>query len=256
LAKKTQTRTRTSRVADTSGGLSPAEQRAKRWAAAHLKRIPGRIDLSPERLNAVLDAPGLRIEPKHRTPLISAIEKAAWWYSFRKVSQGNPQRTREIERAIGISKALNRALQHANTPKEESGPESASDYKLSTQVAVWLADRASANDASEEAFAIAFARACKAFDEMRWVQAEMEEWARDLALRDAGKRGKAALEPLRVEAIRTLGPYYRAAYGRAIGLSVEGPGVRFLTAFFATVGDRPGSGPLKNAVAAARKLDG
>ena len=77
MAKKTQTQARTSRAADTSGALSPAEQRTKRWATAHLKRIPERMDLSPERLDAVLDAPGLRFDPKHRPPLTNACEKAA-----------------------------------------------------------------------------------------------------------------------------------------------------------------------------------
>ena len=77
MAKKTQTRARTLRAADTSGALSSAEQRTKRWATSHLKRIPGRMDLSPERLDSVLDAPGLRLEPKYRPPLTNAIEKAA-----------------------------------------------------------------------------------------------------------------------------------------------------------------------------------
>lgn len=166
-----------------------AERRAQRWATAQLKRIPRRRELPAEQLEAILEAPGLRVEPKRRSNLINAIEKAAWWYSFRTVSHQNPKRKLEIERANGISNALTQAIRNAETPTTGSGPESTSDYKLSNQVAGWLAHRAAADDTNEEAYSVAFERACKAFDEMRWVQAEMDAWARDLKKRDAPSSG-------------------------------------------------------------------
>jgi hypothetical protein len=235
--------------------LTATERRARRWSTAQLKRIPGRLPLSDEHLAAILAAPGLSIDAKRRPALVNALEKAAWWYAFQKTTQQNPQRQKEIDRAQAISDALKRAIARSGTDAQPPANQASPNYLLDTQIAGWLATRAIADDDDPDAFSVAFTRACNAFDEMRWVQEEMAEWARDLALRDGGRPGKKALQPLRIEAIRTLGPYYQSAYGRTLGLSVTGPGTRFLTQFFAAVGDRPGAGRLKDLIAEARKLN-